>query len=160
MRSRPSASRFSLRALLVSGVVALWLPTGIVSAAAQGPADPSPASTPTASAAEVQSLRERAAAFWAARVAGDVTKQWELLEPRGKARMTPGEYAGPGGGAKYLAYQVDDTTVKGYFATVKVRLLVQPFLPSAPRQVDPTTAVVEDHWIRIRGTWYRSLEQG
>ena len=47
------------------------------------------------------------AAFWAARVAGDPKAQWELLEPRGRGRMTPLEYVPGPGAMKYLAYQVE-----------------------------------------------------
>jgi len=112
------------------------------------------------SATETEALRERAASFWAARIAGDANAQWQLLEPRGKARMTPLEYAGGAGVAKYLAYQVEDATVKGYFGTVAVRLVIQPLVPGAAgARVAPAGVVVKDQWIRLRGTWYRTLEQ-
>lgn len=123
------------------------------------------ASAPQASGAAVaasddERLRERAAAFWAARVAGDPKGQWELLEPRGRGRLTPGEYVAGPGAMKYLAYQVEDATVSGHFADVNVRLLVQPILPTAHRsKVGPSSTVVTDRWVRIGGTWYRSLEQ-
>lgn len=103
-------------------------------------------------------LRERTAAFWAARVDKDFTKQWELLEPRGRARMTPAEYA-PGPVVKYLGYEVDDATVKGYFATVKVKVIAEAVLPTVPQQkAPPSVVVVEDLWVRIKGTWYRALD--
>ena len=61
---------------------------------------------------------------------------------------------------KYLGYQVEGASVRGYFAKVKVRLIVQPVLPSAPnRAVAPSAVVIDDTWVRIGGTWYRSLEQ-
>ena len=111
-------------------------------------------------ASEVERLRERAAAFWAARVAGDPNAQWELLEPRGRGRFTPLEYVPGPGAMKYLAYQVENATVSGYFADVSVRLLVQPILPAARKQkIGPSSTVVQDRWVRIGGTWYRSLEQ-
>ena len=158
--------RLDMRALVVSGLVALFAFAWVVSAAAQSsPVAPVPAPsastapTPIASTADVENLRERAAAFWAARVAGDFTAQWELLEPRGRARMTATEYAAGRGAVKYLAYQVEDASANGYFANVKLRLLVQPILPGVPRPVDPRAVLVEDNWVRIRGVWYRSLEQ-
>ena len=113
--------------------------------------------TPPASAApseDVQVLRERVAAFWAARLAGDSKVQWDLLEPRGRGRLTMQEYASDRGAVRYLAYQVEDATVTGYFAVVKVRLMVQPILPSA-RRVGVQTTIAEDRWVRIRGVWYR-----
>lgn len=119
-----------------------------------------PASGGAVAASDDERLRERAAAFWAARVAGDPKAQWELLEPRGRGRLTPLEYVPGPGAMKYLAYQVENATVNGYFADVSVRILVQPILPIARRaKVGPSSTVVQDRWVRIGGTWYRSLEQ-
>lgn len=127
---------------------------------ADAPSSPAVAAPPGATPAEVQALRERTAAFWAARMAGDPVKQWELLEPRGQGRMTASDYAGVARAAKYLAYQVEDANIRGYFASVRVRLIVQPVLPSAPqRQIPPAAIIINDSWVRIRGTWYRGLEQ-
>jgi hypothetical protein len=126
----------------------------------QRAAGTAPASGDAVTAAGVDSLRERAAAFWAARVAGDPNAQWELLEPRGRGRLTPLEYVPGPGALKYLAYQVEDATVSGYFADVTVRVLVQPILPTARKtKIGPSGTVVKDRWVRIGGTWYRSLEQ-
>jgi hypothetical protein len=120
-----------------------------------------PAPAASAPAADVDQLRERAAAFWAARVAGDPKGQWELLEPRGRGRVTPAEYASVRGAVKYLAYQVEDATVDGYFGTVKVRLLVQILPPSVQqrRKIPPSGTLVSDRWVRVGGIWYRSVEQ-
>ena len=129
-------------------------------AAAQDASSPPPASGDAVAASEVERLRERAAAFWAARVAGDPKAQWELLEPRGRGRFTPLEYVPGPGAMKYLAYQVENAAVKGYFADVSVRLLVQPILPAARKtKIGPSSTLVQDRWVRIGGTWYRSLEQ-
>src|SRR5262249_37836739 len=127
------------RTLLLAGAVVLSVVGWAGSAASQNTTAPSatgvtsPAST--ASEPDVQSLGERAAAFWAARVAGDFVAQWELLEPRGRGRMTPFEYATPFGAVKYLAYQIEDVTVDGYFASVNVRAITQAVLPTAGRRV-------------------------
>jgi hypothetical protein len=126
------------------------------------PSAPVAAATPDpqALARDAEALRERAAEFWAARVALDSTKQWELLEPRGRGRMAPAEYGGMPRAVKYMAYQIEDANIRGYFGTVKVRLIVQPVLPTAPnRRIAPAAVVVDDAWVKIRGTWYRSLEQ-
>jgi hypothetical protein len=119
-------------------------------------------SSAPASEAELTELKERAAAFWAARVAGDAETQWKLLEPRGRGRFTAQEYAQAPTGGRYLAYQVEGASVQGLFATVKVRVLVQQILPiSGPkRPLAPQAVIVEDGWIRIGGTWYRRLDDG
>jgi hypothetical protein len=38
--------------------------------------------------------------------------------------------------------------------------LVHTTLPTAARRpIPPGALLVADHWIRIRGTWYRNLDQ-
>jgi hypothetical protein len=136
---------------------------GLVALAGAGCATPVRTESTSASAAvasdgQVQTLRERAAAYWAARMAGDDKGQWELLEPRGRGRLTPKEYGAGRTGVRYLGYQVEDATIDGYFATVKVRLLFQPILPrlvSVPVQ----TVRMDDQWIRVGGTWYHQLDE-
>jgi len=152
--------RRSAPAVLAVGLV--WL--GVVGWAATVPGQGLAASSaPVASEAEVLALRERAAAFWAARVAGDLETQWQLLEPRWKGRMTAAEYGSDLTGGRWLAYQVEDAAVNGYFATVKVRVLVQQALPPSaagrPR-ITPQATVVEDGWVRIGGVWFRRLDGG
>jgi hypothetical protein len=151
--------RRSVRALLAAGLVSLEVVGWAASVPGQGS---SASSAPMASEADSLALRERAAAFWAARVAGDFVAQWGLLEPRWKGRMTALEYGMDQGGGQYKAYQVEGATVNGFFATVKVRLLVQQVLPpSAPsRSLPPQAVVVEDGWIRIDGVWFRRLDEG
>jgi hypothetical protein len=145
------------RAVLAVGLVVIGSVGGVASVFGQGAA---PASAPTASEAEVQALKERAAKFWAARVAGDVETQWQLLEPRWKGRLTAAEYGSDLAGGRWLAYEIEGVTVNGLFATVKVRLLVQQMLPPAAAarvRVRPVAAVEGDGWIRINGLWYRRL---
>jgi hypothetical protein len=150
------------RPLIAVGVMALAVagcatPTRTETAATSAAASVA-ATPPPASEAQVQTLRERAAAYWAARMAGDDRGQWELLEPRGKGRMTSQEYAAGRRGIRYLGYQVEEATINGYFATVKVRVLVQPMLPrlaSTPVQA----VLMDDPWVRVDGTWYRQLDE-
>lgn len=150
-----------VRAVLAVGLAVLGAVGCSASAPGQGVAA---SSAPVASEAEVQALRERVAAFWAARVAADLEAQWQLLEPRWKGRMTAAEYGSDLTGGRWLAYKVEDAAVNGFFATVKVRLLVQQILPAgAPgRSVrgTPQAAVLNDGWIRIGGLWYRRLDGG
>ena len=152
MRAQGLAAAFALLLNLLAGLPEVT--------AAQSASSTPPASGGDVAASDVERLRERAAAFWAARVAGDPKAQWDLLEPRGRGRLTPLEYVPGPGAMKYLAYQVENATVSGYFADVSVRILVQPILPATHKtKVGPSSTVVTDRWVRIGGTWYRSLEQ-
>ncbi len=149
-----------VRTLLAAGLVVLAGVGCSTSVPGQGV---SASSAPMASEAEILALKERAAAFWAARVAGDVDAQWRLLEPRWTGRMTAAEYGSDLTGGRYLAYQVEGVAVNGFFATVKVRLLVQQILPpsaSGRVRLSPQGTVVEEGWIRIGGVWYRRLGAG
>lgn len=152
--------RGGTRAFLASGVLALTALVGAGPVAAQssaGAPTQAPATPPSVSSTtDVETLRARAATFWAARVAGDVNAQWDLLEPRGRERMSPSEYV-RSGPIKYLGYQIEDATVNGYFAVVQVRLLTIPMMPG--RSLGPQVVVAKDEWVRIRGVWYRTLEQ-
>ena len=147
-----------MRILLVVWLTGLGVVAGIGSGAAQGSA---PSAAPAATDSEIETLRERVAAYWAARVAGDAETQWRLLEPRGSGRITAQEYGAAPQGGRYLAYQVEDATINGYFATVKVRLVVQQILPSpGAKPLPPVTTYVEDGWVRIKGVWYRRFDAG
>jgi hypothetical protein len=134
----------------VFGLSALaWVPGAIAETPATAPA----------SAGDLESLRARAATFWAARVAADYKTQWELLEPRGRGRVTASEYASQRGALKYLAYQVEDASVSGYLGVVKVRVLVQPNLGPGRRPIGPQAVIVPDEWVLIDGNWYHALDQ-
>ena len=163
MKAGDLSPRGHSRAFLASGLAALVVLGGVAPAAAQNSAGaPTQAAVTTpqaASTADVESLRARAATFWAARVAGDSKAQWELLEPRGQGRISPSDYV-RSGPIKYLGYQIEDATVNGYFAIVKVRLVVVPLTPSSTgRSLGTQVVVGEDEWVKIRGVWYRTLEQ-
>ncbi len=148
-----------MRLFLVSGLIAFVMTGSMSGALAQG-VTASP--TVAAPSADTTELKERAAAFWAARVAGDAETQWKLLEPRGKGRLTPQEYAAAPKGGRYLAYQVESATINGFFATVKVKVLVQQILPiQGPNRIlPPQASVINDGWIRVAGTWYRQMDDG
>jgi hypothetical protein len=145
----------SARTVVATLCMLLGIVSWISNASAQAP---SLASAGATSQAGDSALLERAAEFWAARVAGDSEKQWQFLEPRGKGRITASEYGAAPTGGRYLAYQVEDATVNGFFGTVKVRLLIQQFLPGPGPALGPQVSVVDDGWIRVRGVWYRRFE--
>ena len=126
-----------LAATMAAAGLGAWVPTTLSCAQDQTGVATAPV---RAQGAEVDTLRGRVAAFWAARVEGDSKGQWDLLEPRGRGRLSPGDYSPVRGVMKYLAYQVEDATVNGTFATVKVRLLAQITLVPSQGQVKKNAA--------------------
>jgi len=119
-------------------------PTGEVSAASEDPV--------------LQPLRERVLAYWQARVRKDSRSEYELLEPRARARLAPEEY-GRGRTVEYLAAQVEGVERRGNFARVAVRLLVKVAVPlPVGARVLTESTLLPDLWVLIGGTWYRSEE--
>lgn len=112
----------------------------------------------------LEGLKERVLAYWQARVKKDYQAEYDLLEPRLRARVPAEEY-GRGRTLQYLAVQVESVERSGSFARVAVRVLVKITLPPLPlpqaaaATPDRTEAtVLQDHWVSIRGLWYRSQE--
>lgn len=143
--------KWFLVVLAVGG--ALW--AGAVAAGAQS-ADPATPATNAAPDASLEALKERVALYWNARVKRDYRTQYELLEPRARARTSPEEY-GRGRMVRYEAAQVEDAERRGNFARVTVRVLVRvvhPLLGGSRIE----TSLLQDHWVLIGGTWYRSQE--
>jgi hypothetical protein len=129
--------------------------------AAQLPSGAAPAgSVAEGQAADVQSLRERAAEYWAARVARDYRAQWALMEPRFTGRTDPDEYAKGKGAVRYLGYEVGDAKIDGFFATVQVKVLGEVAVPGRATSKPYTkVATLSDAWIRVDGVWYRRADQ-
>ena len=146
--------------MVAVGVVACASPVSQeTSVAKEAPVTKQAGTPPTVAKPEeqAQALRERAAEYWAARMEGDDKTQWELLEPRGKGRVTAQEYAAGRSGVRYLGYQIEDAAIDGYFAIVKVRLLFQPILQRMA-SVPVQSVLMDDQWVRVAGTWYRQLD--
>jgi hypothetical protein len=77
---------------------------------------PTPTSAPAATAEDpsMAELKKRALAYWEARVRRDYRAEYDLLEPRARARYSPDEY-GRGRTVQYLAAQVEGAERNGNF---------------------------------------------
>jgi hypothetical protein len=143
---------------------------GIAGAQSQAPGvQPPAAPVPPSSSAEsggqavvddaaLAELKKRALAYWEARVRKDYRAEYELMEPRARARVSADEY-GRGRNIEYLAAQVEGAERLGNFARVSIRVLVRIVAP-VPFRVAPRTesSSFQDHWVMIQGTWYRSTD--
>ena len=118
--------------------------------AAGAPATPAPD-------ASLEPLKQRVLAYWNARVRKDYRAEYDLLEPRARARVNPDEY-GRGRVVEYLAAQVERVERRGSFARVDVRLVVKVLHPLAGPSGRTDSTVLRDHWVLIRDVWYRSEE--
>ena len=148
--------RRSACAVIAGLILALAVASGSAQSQAPPAAGPSgPAATEDPSLAE---LKKRVLAYWEARVKRDYRAEYDLLEPRAKARISADEY-GRGRTVQYLAVQVEGAEQNGNFARVAVRLLVR-VVPAIPARVQARTesTVLQDHWVLIGGAWHRSFE--
>jgi hypothetical protein len=136
----------------------LTVAAGVGTSAAQG-TGPSVEKVAQPGQDESLILRQRAAEYWAARVARDYRKQWELSEPRLKGRTTPEEYGAGKGAIQYLGYEVGDASINGSFASVQVKVIGRITLPNSRAQPVTRTSSVPDAWIKVEGIWYRRADQ-
>jgi hypothetical protein len=113
----------------------------------------------TAPQDETLALRQRAAEYWSARTKRDYRTQWELTEPRFKARVPPEQYGAGKGAIQYLGYEVGDARIDGYFGVVDVKVIARIAVPSRSKQPMVRTGTVPDAWVKIDGTWYRRADQ-
>ena len=129
---------------------------GGITAHAQPNVSAPPAAEPRPEAS-LEELKKRVLAYWEARARKDYRAEWELLEPRARARISADEY-GRGRMVQYLAAQVEGAERRGNFARVAVRLLVRVTHPLLPGGARTESTTLGDHWVLIGGTWFRSLE--
>jgi hypothetical protein len=145
-----------------------WLALAVLTLAAVLGSDGRPVhaqSTPKAAGApaaeSLEPLKERVLTYWQARVQRNYRAEYDLLEPRARALLDPEQY-GQGRTVQYLAVQIEDAERRGNFARIGVRLLVRvqipPIFPRSPGIDSDQSTVLQDYWVRIGGTWYRSLE--
>lgn len=102
--------------------------------------------------AGAEALRERAEAFWAARVAGDVIKAYEYEKVKATGQVTLANYARKGG-LVYRKAEVRGVELgQGDVATVKV--YIEYLLPGMGQHL--IKGVIDDRWERIDGRWYHA----
>jgi len=128
------------------------------------PAAPAAALPPPLSPEEA--LKERVNAFWKARVADDLVTPYEFLPPEDKKRVTLTAFIKTHGGIKYFSYKLSEIMIDGTVAKVKGQSSIRLDIAGLPAMVGaelsrrgPWPTPVEEHWVLIRGIWYRPLIQ-
>jgi hypothetical protein len=104
-------------------------------------------------------LKERAGAFWEAKVKQDYAAQVSFFEPKLQRTMSVNAYTKLQGPVQYLEAHVEGVKVEEARGFVTVRLLVQV---KVLQQAAPTKqeTVVQEEWVRRGGEWYRLYPQG
>lgn len=110
-----------------------------------------------AGGASVDALRERAAAFWAARVAGDPVTAYEYEDLKITKAMPLQTYATRGGLIYRRANLVGSDCPAG-----KEECLVQVEVDFVIPQLNPNqvqTQKFDDPWVLIQGQWYHAFKK-
>jgi hypothetical protein len=104
-------------------------------------------------------LKERARAFWEARVSENYAAQHSFLEPKLQRSMTVTDFIKQQGPIQYLEARVDGVKVEEARGFVTVRILYQLRLLQRSAPVKQET-VFQEEWVRRGGEWYRLYRQG
>ncbi|MFN3476581.1 MAG: hypothetical protein ACK4Z6_03370 [Candidatus Methylomirabilales bacterium] len=104
-------------------------------------------------------LKERAQAFWEAKVKEDYAAQYRFLEPKVRRKMSLTDYIKRQGPVQYLEAHVDGAKVEEARGFVTVRILFQLKLPPKKTPVKQEK-VFQEEWVRRGGEWYRLYPQG
>jgi hypothetical protein len=106
-----------------------------------------------------RALRERAQAFWEARVKEDFASQYSYLEPKVRRQLSLADYIKQQGPVQYMAARVEGVQVDEARGLVTVRIRVHIRLPRLVELRDQEK-VFQEEWVRRGGEWYRLLPQG
>jgi hypothetical protein len=109
--------------------------------------------------AELKLIKERAARYWEAKLARDFRTQYEMLEPRVRGRLPFEDFIKGKGVVEYLGATVEDAQVTGNFATVTLRIRARVRHPMLRPTPPPKETTALERWVRVRGVWYRTLEE-
>lgn len=104
-----------------------------------------------------ESLRQRVAAFWEARLKGDELTAYQYEAYAYTGEMTATQYIQARSPAlKYMAYTIDTIEEQENEAQVTVKVQYQM---SVPGMVDlPLAMPIKERWVRFDNTWYRNLK--
>jgi len=128
------------RALLLLGLFIFSLAFGACSSEKQG--------------GEAEPLEARVRGFWEARTAGDDLKAYSYEAYSKKGKMTAEQYIRVRNPAlKYKAYEVKKTVENGDEATATVDVQYSLVVPVGAEL--NLSMVMEEHWVRLEGQWYR-----
>lgn len=112
-------------------------------------------------------LLERVTAYWQAEVQRDYVTSYQIFDPAVRAVTPLPAYVR---GKRYLTvkgFQVEGIEVKGETASVQVGYRFEIEIPPPPAgmaraSTAPVTkeGVLEDRWVRLDGTWFRTVSSG
>ncbi|MGO9614120.1 MAG: hypothetical protein ACLPX5_13965 [Dissulfurispiraceae bacterium] len=103
-------------------------------------------------------LRERVNAYWKGMLDKDLRATYELHDPFYRARIPFNSYASQRGPMVYQAYTLENMTIEGNVAEVKIKVTYDvPKLQMLGKETSIASkeVVAEDTYLFLDGTWYR-----
>jgi hypothetical protein len=102
-----------------------------------------------------EALRKRVAAYWETLIAGDLEEAFNFIEPKGQKTQNRSRFIAGMGNFIFLSYRIEDITMEGYRASVRVKrtFKIQPgFIPIVIKE--PASQTLTDPWVQINDIWY------
>ena len=103
-------------------------------------------------AADLEALRARAQAFWAARMAGDVIKAYEYEKVKATGAASLSAYARKGG-LVYKKAEVRRVEPKSDTVAI-VKVYIEYLLPGMGQHL--IKGEIDDRWEKLQGQWYHA----
>ena len=100
----------------------------------------------------VRILRERATAYWQARVARS-ERVLDFYAPPKEGRPNARARVSEGGAVRFIAFEIEGVEVRGDEADVRLR--VEASVPMARHSRAARTASFSETWERVDGVWYK-----
>ena len=102
-------------------------------------------------------LRERARAYWDARVGRDLAATYTLHEPAFRRAVTMTAFAQGRGVTRVLEYDILGERIEGDLGIVNVKTKSTFTHPKLVKPVEPSWSEFDEQWVRVDGEWYRKF---
>lgn len=101
-----------------------------------------------------QTVKERAEAYWKARIAGQFDKTYALTPPSYRKAFTKEQFARQfGSGASVTGSEVMDVTCQPEKCVAKVKLTAKPFIIGL--KLNSIDTYLDETWVLEDGQWWR-----
>jgi len=106
---------------------------------------------------QMRDLEDRARAFWAARVAGDLVTTYEYEDAKPLGTMSLQQYVSGRGGLHYKSAQVRHAECGSAEAGCTVYVDIEYVVPGLGLQTMKSS--LKDPWVSIEGQWYHRAKR-
>lgn len=108
----------------------------------------------------LEKLKERVDSFWRGMIEDQWSRNYEMLDPWFRARVTRSGYMSTRGGLVYHEAQLANVDLKGTIADVKVRVSLE--MPEVEvlgkrHSMPKHTRFIEERWLWVADNWYREV---